>query len=110
MSVPTIDPVIAHPVSQLMSIPAARTSRMIHSRLIGALFLAGFLCYGLGSGLVHSVVGAHDFLSTVIPHHSILALGAVLMLMNTVVDVGMGVLFFPILDRRSKLAALAYLA
>lgn len=80
------------------------------SRLIGALFLLGFLSYGVGFGLVTSVVSAPDLLTTVSTHQTILVLGAFLMLLNSVVDVGKGVLFFPILERHSKRTALAYLA
>jgi hypothetical protein len=39
-----------------------------------------------------------------------LVLGAFLMLLNTAVDVGKGVLFFPILEKHGKRTALAYLA
>jgi hypothetical protein len=89
--------------------PSSR-SRMVSSRLIGALFLAGFLSYGVGFALVTSVVGKPDFLATVPAHRTTLALGAFLMLMNSVVDVGKGVLFFPILESHGKRTALAYLA
>src|SRR5438105_6455576 len=82
----------------------------VSSRLIGALFLAGFLCYGVGFSLVTSVVGAPDFLSTISSHQTVLVLGAFLMLLNTAVDVGKGVLFFPILESHGKRTALAYLA
>jgi hypothetical protein len=85
-------------------------SRMTTSRLIGALFLAGFLSYGVGFQLVDSVVGAPDFLATVPAHQTTLILGAFLMLLNTAVDVGKGVLFFPILENHGKRTALAYLA
>jgi len=85
-------------------------SRMTHSRLIGALFLAGFLSYGVGNGLVNSVVSTPNFLSTISAHHTTLVLGAFLMLLNTAVDVGKGVLFFPILEKHGKRTALAYLA
>jgi hypothetical protein len=85
-------------------------SRMTYSRLIGALFLSGFLLYGVGSSLVTSVVGAPDFLSTLSGHQTTLVLGAFLMLLNTAVDVGKGVLFFPILEKHGKRTALAYLA
>ena len=85
-------------------------SRMTYSRLIGALFLSGFLFYGVGFGLVTSVVGAPDFLSTISAHQTTLVLGAFLMLLNTAVDVGKGVLFFPILENHGKRTALAYLA
>jgi len=85
-------------------------SRMTSSRLIGLLFLTGFLVYGVGAGLVTSVTGAPDFLSTIAAHQTTLVLGAFLMLLNTGVDVGKGVLFFPILERHGKRTALAYLA
>src|SRR6266704_1409446 len=85
-------------------------SRMTYSRLIGALFLVGFLFYGVGAALVTSVTGAPDFLSTISAHQTTLVIGAFLMLLNTVVDVGKGVLFFPILENHGKRTALAYLA
>ncbi len=80
------------------------------AKVIGALFLSGFLAYGIGSGLVQSVVGGSDILSTVTAHRNTLIIGALLMLLNIAVDVGKGVLFFPILDRHSRRTALAYLA
>ena len=85
-------------------------SRMAYSRLIGALFLVGFLVYGVGAALVTSVTGGTDFLSTISANQTTLAIGAFLMLLNTVVDVGKGVLFFPILENHGKRSALAYLA
>src|SRR6267378_4631946 len=84
-------------------------SRMVYSRLIGALFLVGFLFYGVGAALVTSVTGAPAFLSTISAHQTTLVIGAFLMLLNTVVDVGKGVLFFPILENHGKRSALAYL-
>src|SRR5207302_10644628 len=74
-------------------------SRMMYSRLIGALFLLGFLCYGVGSGLATSLVGGSNFLSTIATSQTILVIGAFLMFLNTGVDVGKGVLFFPILEK-----------
>src|SRR5438270_8670312 len=85
-------------------------SRMTYSRLIGALFLLGFLSNGIGSGLATSLVGGSHFLSTIATSQTALVIGAFLMLLNTVVDVGKGVLFFPILEKHSKRSALAYLA
>ena len=83
---------------------------MTYSRVIGALFLVGFLFYGVGAALVTSVTGAPDFLSTISAHQTTLVIGAFLMLLNTAVDVGKGVLFFPILENHGKRSALAYLA
>jgi hypothetical protein len=83
---------------------------MTNSRLIGALFLLGFLCYGVGSALATSVTGGSDFLSTISAHQTTLVIGAFLMFLNTGIDVGKGVLFFPILEKHSKRTALGYLA
>ncbi len=89
-------------------------SRMRQSRLLGALFLAGFLVYGSGSALVVSLVGGSGsgsgFLSTIPPVQSLLALGAFLMLLNTAVDIAKAVVFFPILERHSQRTALTYFA
>jgi hypothetical protein len=97
-------------VSAVVAVDSSKDSRKLDSRLIGGLFLAGFLVYGLGSGLVNSVVGHTDFLSTVSAHKTVLVFGAFLMLLNVAVDVGKGVLFFPILERHGKRTAVGYLA
>jgi hypothetical protein len=89
---------------------ASMGSRMTYSRLIGALFLAGFVVYGVGFGLTSSVLGAPDFLSTISAHQGTLVLGAFLMLLVAPVDVGKAVLFFPIVEYHGKKTALAYLA
>lgn len=89
---------------------ASMGSRMRYSRLIGALFLAAFGFYGVGFGLVSSVVGARDFLLTIAAHQTTLVLGAVLMLLNSVVVVGLGALFFPVIEHYGKRIALVYLA
>jgi len=82
---------------------------MVSSRLIGALFLAGFLCYGIGFSLVTSVVGKSDFMESLTAHRIPLVVGALLMLLNMPVDIAKGVLFFPILDRYGRRTALTYL-
>lgn len=89
---------------------AMPNKRMFHSRLIGALFILGFLFYGTGFALVSSVVGAPDFLSTIASHQMTLALGAVLMLLPIITDVWRAVVFFPILGERGRSTALTYLA
>lgn len=86
-------------------------SRMTISRVIGALFLLGFLTYGVGFSLVTSVVGGSNFLSSISANQkTLIVLGAFLMLVNTPVDLAKAVLFFPILEKHSKRTALAYLA
>ena len=85
-------------------------SRMWTSRVIGALFLAGFVIYGTGSILVNSVVGGSDFLAGVGSQETTLALGAFLMIATTAVDIGKAVFFFPVLERHGRRTAVAYLA
>ena len=85
-------------------------SRMWTSRLIGGLFLAGFVIYGTGSILVNSVVDGNDFLAGVGSQQTTLALGAFLMVATTAVDIGKAVFFFPVLERHGKRTAVAYLA
>ena len=66
--------------------------------------------YGIGFGLVSSVTTAPDFLSTLAANSTVLVVGAFLMVLNTAVDIGKGVLFFPIAERQGKRTALVYLA
>ena len=104
-------PSSAGPVAEAVKRSPSAGSRMTVSRVIGALFLLGFLSYGVGTSLVTSITGNSDFLSTLsASQKTLILLGAFLMLLNTVVDVGKGVLFFPILEKHSKRTALGYLA
>ena len=90
--------------------PARTLSRMWSSRLIGALFLVGFLTYGTGAGLVGSVVDGPAFLSTIEAEQTTLAVGALLMLATAAVDIGKAVLFYPVLAPHGIRTAVAYLA
>src|SRR5438132_10909733 len=77
-------------------------SRMTYSRLIGALFLAGFLCYGVGSGLATSLVGGSNFLSTIAGSQTILVIGAFLLFLNTGIGRGRGDLVVPFMGNTSN--------
>src|ERR1700733_10057077 len=92
-------PDVAEPVVDVRRELSAADSRMRYSRLIGALFLSGFLVYGVGSALATSATGAPHLLASIAAHPTLLIIGAILMLLNTLVDLGKGVLFFPILGR-----------
>jgi hypothetical protein len=75
--------------------------------------LLGFLSYGVGFALVTSVTGAPGFLATISAHknlQTVPTIEAFLMLLNSVVDVAKGVLFFPILEKHGQRTRLAYLA
>ncbi|MER7278432.1 DUF4386 domain-containing protein [Dactylosporangium sp. NPDC000244] len=78
---------------------------MAAARTIGALFLAGFLTYGIGFALVTSAIGADGGLTA----RTTLVVGALLMLLNVLIDVGKGVLFFGVLERHGRRTALLYL-
>ncbi len=86
------------------------TPRKTYARLIGALFIIGFLAYGTGFGLINSVISAPEFPANIPTAQTLLLIGACLMLLNTVVDIGKGVLFFPILESHGKRTAFVYLA
>ena len=94
-------------VSTLERVLGPRTT---YARLIGALFLIGFLTYGTGFALISSVITVWDFPANIPAVQTTLLIGAFLMLLNTVVDIGKGVLFFPILENHGKRTAFVYLA
>ncbi|MQA15068.1 MAG: DUF4386 family protein [Pseudonocardiaceae bacterium] len=78
-------------------------------RTVGALFLLAFAVYGAGGALVDSGTAATEVLSGVINHQTQIAAGAMLMLLNSVVVIGIGVLVFPVLKPRHEITAYAYL-
>ena len=63
-----------------------------------------------GSTLVGSVTTVAGLLAKGAGNPSVVARGVFLMLLNTAVDVGKAVLFFPILEKHGKRTALGYLA
>jgi len=101
---------IAYPTESLENTAPRNevTSRMTWSRLIGALFFAGFLVYGIGAIVVSSIVDDSGFVATMPEHETLLVAGVLLMLLNVGVDIGKGVLFFPIIENYSKRTALVY--
>jgi hypothetical protein len=85
------------PVMSVRRVPAA--SHVPYPKLIGALFLSAFVLYGGGNGLATSAGGP-----------TALAIGALMMLLNSAAVVGLGVLFFPVLVGHGQRTALGYLA
>lgn len=79
-------------------------------RIVGALFLLAFVVYLAGNALVGAASGAQDVLSDVVDHQTRVSVGALLMLVNSAVVLGIGVLAFPILKPHSAVSAYAYLA
>lgn len=80
------------------------------ARVVGAVYLAGFVVGIVGIGLIQSILGAPNYLSTVSANSMLLAFGAILWLMAVVGDAAHGVLMFPVLKQHSERIAVGYLA
>jgi len=78
--------------------------------VVGMIYLAGFVVGLGGNGLIQSILGAPDHLSTVSANSMMLAIGAILWLMAVAGDAAHGVLMFPILKQHSERIAFGYLA
>ena len=81
--------------------PSARRA----ARIVGALFLAGFSAYGVGSIMAMGTVRSDDRSGSV----ALFVTGAALMLLNSAFVIGIGVLMFPILRAHNKAVAAGYL-
>ncbi|WP_171074748.1 DUF4386 domain-containing protein [Nonomuraea basaltis] len=75
-------------------------------RIVGALFLLAFVVY-MGGG---AMVGAGSSATDVLNDQTLVSAGALLMLVNSAVVVGIGVLALPVLKPHSEISAYAYLA
>jgi len=77
---------------------------------VGVVYIAGFVVGIPGNGLIQSILGAPNRLSTVSANSMLLAIGALLWLMTAAGDAAHGVLMFPILKQHSERIAIGYLA
>jgi hypothetical protein len=80
------------------------------ARVVGVVYLAGFVVGIVGMGLFQSILGAPDYLSTVSANSMTIVIGAILWLMAVVGDAAHGVLMFPILKPHNERIAVGYLA
>lgn len=80
------------------------------ARVVGGLYLAGFVVGIAGNGLIQSILNAPDHLSTVSAKSLWLSIGAILWLLPAIGDAAHGVLMLPILMSRSERLAFGYLA
>ena len=78
--------------------------------VVGVVYLAGFVVGLVGNGLIQSILGAPDHLSTVSANSMMLAIGVILWLMAVAGDAAHGVLMFPVLKQHSERIAFGYLA
>src|SRR3954452_14126344 len=75
------------------------------ARIVGVLFLAGFLTYGVGNLIATGIVDSDDRSDST----ALFVTGTALMLLNSAFVIGIGVLMFPILRPHNKAIAAGYL-
>ena len=75
------------------------------ARIVGILFLAGFLAYGVGNLIATGIVRSGDRSGST----ALFVTGAALMLLNSAFVIGIGVLMFPILRPHNEAIAAGYL-
>ena len=75
------------------------------ARVVGVLFLAGYVAYGVGSLIAQGIVDSGERGDSL----ALFVTGAALMLLNSAFVIGIGVLMVPILRSHSKAIAAAYL-
>ena len=80
------------------------------ARVIGAMYVAGFVVGIVGEGLIQSVIGTPNHLATVSASALTLAIGVVLWLIAVAGDAAHGVLMFPVLKPVGERLAVGYLA
>ena len=73
--------------------------------MVGVLFLAGYLAYGIGSVIATGVARSSDRSGST----ALFVIGAALMLLNSAFVIGIGVLMLPILRPHNKAIAAGYL-
>lgn len=79
------------------------------ARIVGILFLMAFVAYGGGSGLVNAFVNTPDRLAGITAQEEGFAVGAVVMMVNSAIVIGIGLLMLPVLKRANPKVAYGYL-
>src|SRR3954452_14476065 len=87
--------------------PADRSDSSVRrtARTVGVLFLAGYLAYGIGSLIATPIVRSADRSGST----ALFVTGAALMLLNSAIVIGIGVLMVPILRPHNEAIAALYL-
>ncbi len=92
-----------------MNISEAGTGYRRTAILVGALFLAGMIIGITGHGIIQSIMGVPNYLSTVSANAMMVAIGAMMMLLTSAGDATHGILMFPVLKQYSERIAVGYL-
>jgi len=85
------------------------TSHKTTAIFIGIMFLGAMFTYGLGFGIIESLLTPPDFLAHVFENNILFLSGAILMMMNSCIVVGIGVFMYPILKQYNKSISVVYL-
>ncbi len=93
-----------------MTIKATMNTYRTTARVVGVVYLVGFVVGIGGEALFQSILGAPNYLSTVSANSMTVAIGALLWLLAVVGDAAHGVLMFPILKQHNERIAVGYLA
>jgi hypothetical protein len=85
-------------------------SHKLAARIFGIFFLIAFLSYGIGSGLIDSIVSAPDYLTEISNNRTAIVFGVCLIaLIHTIVNIGLPVIMLPILKPYNKTLTYGYL-
>ena len=105
MDISRVDPTPAsnHSTSPPVVRPDSSVRRT--ARIVGVLFLAGYLTYGVGNLIATGIVDSDDRSDST----ALFVTGIALMLLNSAFVIGIGVLMFPILRAHNKAIAAGYL-
>src|SRR3954467_14753349 len=104
MAILRVDPIPAS--NHSTSAPVVRPDSSVRrtARIVGVLVLSGYL-YGVGSLIATGIVDSGERGDST----ALFVAGAALMLLNSAVVIGIGVLMFPVLRAHSKATAAGYL-
>ena len=81
------------------------------ARTFGIFFIITFLAYGIGSGLIQSIITTPDFLSSVYANQTKIVGGVILMaVVHTFLNIGLPIIMLPILEPYNKRLAYGYLS
>jgi hypothetical protein len=80
------------------------------ARIVGVVYLAGFVVGIAGNILIQSILAAPNQLVTLAANSTMLAISAVLWLLAVAGDAAHGILMFPILKQQSERMAVGYFA
>lgn len=78
------------------------------ARVVGVVWLVGFVLAVVGNGVIQSILGAPDYLSKVSANSVQVAIGGLVMLVCAAAEVALGVLMFPVFKRFSERIAFGY--